>query len=126
RDERAVVGPERDAKIHLEDAVPPEEQPVSAPVRQDRSAKTRALEAPATQGGDPTCTVGYGPDVLRCRNNHVQHHEQPGVHGSGSTPVAPLACVALSGTSQAGVRSGAPRSRSYARRKQRPQLSADN
>src|SRR5260221_11612602 len=25
RDERAVVGPERDAKIHLEDAVPPEE-----------------------------------------------------------------------------------------------------
>src|SRR5216683_1704391 len=49
RDERAVVGPERDAKVQLEDAVGAEEEPVRAPTRQDRSAKTGALEVPADQ-----------------------------------------------------------------------------
>ena len=49
RDERAVVGPERDAKVQLEDAVRSEEQPVRAAARQDRSAKTGTLEVPAAR-----------------------------------------------------------------------------
>src|SRR5215475_8011526 len=44
RDERAVVSLERDAKVHLQDTVRPEQLPVGASARQDPSTKTRALE----------------------------------------------------------------------------------
>src|SRR5215510_12054736 len=70
RDERAVVGPQRGAQVQLEDAVCSKQQPVGAAAGQDRSAKTRTLEAPAAQRSSPTSAVRYRAYVLGRRDSH--------------------------------------------------------
>src|SRR5262245_9874326 len=80
-DESAVVGLERKAQVELEDAVSPEECPVTA-TRQHLSAQPRALEVAARYRCGDASTVRHGADFLYADDRDLQRHQQTGIHSS--------------------------------------------
>ena len=80
RDERAVVGPERRAKVQFEDAIRSEKEPVRARARQNDASKARTFEIAARQRDGPTRAMRHGTDVLWHAHLNVQRHQQLRVH----------------------------------------------
>ena len=102
-DERAVVGLEREAQVELEDAVAPEQRPVTAP-GQHLAAQPRALEVPARDRCGDARAVRHGADLLHAADRDLQRHEKDSIHWSipclslGSPPVAGLPPLCLGRT----------------------------
>jgi len=82
RNEATVVGPQRGAKVQLENSIRSKEEPVGASTRKHRSAKSRALKVAPRDGDCPASPVGHRADALGRRERYAQDHEQTRVHHS--------------------------------------------
>ena len=71
----AVVSLERDAQIELENAVGPQEGPVTSP-RQDLAAQSRAFERAARDRRYRACSVRHGAELLRRRDDNLKGHQR--------------------------------------------------
>src|SRR5262245_34862008 len=80
RDPRAVIGSQGAAKIQLEHAVRPKEQPIRAAGWQNRTAKTRPFERAAVYRRGPARPMRHRADVLRRSDIHLHRHEKTGIH----------------------------------------------
>src|SRR5881396_1607938 len=70
-----------EAQVELEDAVSPEERPVTA-TGQHLSAQPRALEVAARYRCGDASTVRHCADFLYAEDCDLQRHQQPGIHSS--------------------------------------------
>src|SRR2546426_3520449 len=93
-DEGAVVGLECEAQIELEDAVSPEERPITA-TGQYLSAQPRALEVAARYRCGDAGPVRHGADLLCADDCDLQGHQQTGIHSSISLRSLPVGCLAM-------------------------------
>src|SRR5882672_7641551 len=76
-DEGAVVGLECEAQVELEDAVSPEERPITA-TGQHLSPQPRALEVAARYRCGDAGTVRHRADLLCAHDRDLQRHQQTG------------------------------------------------
>src|SRR5207245_1418322 len=91
-DEGAVVGLECEAQVELEDAVSPEERPITA-AGQHLSAQPRALEVAARYRCSDARTVRHCADLLCARDRDLQGHQQTGIHSSASRRPLSVGCA---------------------------------
>src|SRR5437867_1491182 len=91
-DEGAVVGLEREAQVELEDAVSPEERPITA-AGQHLSAQPRALEVAARYRCGDARTVRHCADLLWPDDCDLQGHQQTGIHSSTSRRSRSVGCA---------------------------------
>src|SRR5258708_40219592 len=80
-DESAVVGLEGQAQLELEDAVSPEERPIT-PARQHLSAQSRALELAARDWCGHASSPRHCADPLHASDGNLQPHQRTRIHSS--------------------------------------------
>jgi hypothetical protein len=64
RNECAVVGPQRGAKVQFENPIRSKKEPVGASAGKHRSPKARALKVAARDGDRPPSSMGHGADAF--------------------------------------------------------------